>query len=241
MSNKRKVKAKDIVNDIRSQMTDAELMAKYSLSAKGLQSVFEKLIEMKAMARAELAWRPAEYEDTAVIRNVDAFDIADDVRAGMADFELMEKYKLSPGGLEKAVERLVTKRAIDPVDLQNRAKPQDDSVFLESLREVPRHILAIAVDIYELGRPGVQGWLRDITDMGLGITGIEAAEGETKTFVVPTEGFLDAEPIVFRAKCVWSQPNRTRVEYTAGFQITSISPRSLGDLRQLIRCVSLGE
>jgi len=235
------IKAKDIVNDVRSQMTDAELMAKYALSAKGLQSVFEKLIEMKAMTPTDLAWRPAEYEDTTVIRNVESFDIADDVRSGMADFELMEKYKLSPGGLEKAVDALVKNRAIKPEELHKRSESQDDSVFLESLREVPRHILAIAVEIYELGRPGVKGKLRDITDMGLGITGVDARQGETKTFVVPTEGFLDGEPIVFQAQCIWSHRDNATAEGTAGFQITGISPRSLEDLRKLIRWLSFGQ
>jgi hypothetical protein len=44
MTTKRTIKAKDIVNDIRSGLTNLQLMEKYNLSSKGLQSIFTKLI-----------------------------------------------------------------------------------------------------------------------------------------------------------------------------------------------------
>lgn len=54
MSEKRHVRTGDIINDIRSGMADHELMAKYGLSVKGLQRAFEKLIELKAIAKSEI-------------------------------------------------------------------------------------------------------------------------------------------------------------------------------------------
>jgi len=57
MALKRSIKAKEVVPDIRAGMTDSELMAKYKLSIKGLQSMFRKLEESKVMRPAELYGR----------------------------------------------------------------------------------------------------------------------------------------------------------------------------------------
>ena len=68
---KRKIKAKEIVNDIRSGMTDSKLMEKHGLSSKGLQSIFTKLVDAKAMAPRELFSRaPNAGDDTADVTSV---------------------------------------------------------------------------------------------------------------------------------------------------------------------------
>lgn len=51
---KRKIPAKQAVADIRSGMPDAALMEKYRLSAKGLQTLFSKLLEANLLAQSEL-------------------------------------------------------------------------------------------------------------------------------------------------------------------------------------------
>jgi hypothetical protein len=64
MAAKPMIKAKDIVNDLRSGLTNLELMAKYGLSSKGLQSIFLKLMEAKALREGELDGREAFADDT---------------------------------------------------------------------------------------------------------------------------------------------------------------------------------
>ena len=54
MEPKRKIKAKDIVSDIRQGMSDSQLMEKHTLSSKGLQSVFRKLVDANAIKPREL-------------------------------------------------------------------------------------------------------------------------------------------------------------------------------------------
>ena len=61
---KRSIKAKEIVLDIRAGMTDSELMAKYKLSLRGLQSIFKKLEETKVMKPSELYGRQSLEADT---------------------------------------------------------------------------------------------------------------------------------------------------------------------------------
>lgn len=67
MTTHKKISAGDFVKDLRLQMTDAELMDKYRLSAKGLKSVLDKLLEAKLITQAEHDWRPVDYEDTVVL------------------------------------------------------------------------------------------------------------------------------------------------------------------------------
>jgi hypothetical protein len=51
---KRKVKPKDIVRDIRAGVEDATLMTRYALSAQALQSVFTKLVQAGMISQSEL-------------------------------------------------------------------------------------------------------------------------------------------------------------------------------------------
>lgn len=64
MAEKRTIKAKDIVNDIRTGMSDHELMGKYNLSVKGLVSIFKKLEESGTVKRSELYCRFPSLDDT---------------------------------------------------------------------------------------------------------------------------------------------------------------------------------
>jgi len=71
METKRKIKAKDIVNNIRSGMSDSQLMNKHGLSSKGLQSIFKKLVDAKAIKVQELFNRkPDVGDDTADVANI---------------------------------------------------------------------------------------------------------------------------------------------------------------------------
>lgn len=67
MATKRTINAKEIVNDIRSRMTDVQLMAKYTLSERGLESVLRKLLEAKLITTSEFNWRPVDYDDTVAL------------------------------------------------------------------------------------------------------------------------------------------------------------------------------
>lgn len=77
------VDAKEVLDDIRSGMSDAGLMAKYRLSPIGLDLLIRELMALGA------------------IRQVSAKDLLRDIRSGKTNDELMEKYELSPQALTK--------------------------------------------------------------------------------------------------------------------------------------------
>jgi hypothetical protein len=64
MAEKRKINAEDIVRDIRRGCTDKEIMTKYRLSAKGLQSALSKLIKLQVIDPDELEGRSQLFDDT---------------------------------------------------------------------------------------------------------------------------------------------------------------------------------
>ena len=68
---KRTIKARDFVNDIGLGLSDPQLMSKYGLSLKGLQSVFSKLVQAKAILPEELFDRvPLLGEDSVTVESV---------------------------------------------------------------------------------------------------------------------------------------------------------------------------
>jgi hypothetical protein len=67
MAGKKKIQVRAIVVDIRSGMTNDQLMAKYDLSARGLSSVYTKLVHAGAMHEDELKRRMPPGDDTADI------------------------------------------------------------------------------------------------------------------------------------------------------------------------------
>ncbi len=62
--NKRKIDAVSFVQDVRAGLTDLQLMTKYRLTNKGLQSAFDKLLSAKLLTQTDLDFRPLEYDDT---------------------------------------------------------------------------------------------------------------------------------------------------------------------------------
>ena len=59
MGEKRQINGRNVINDLRSGMTDWELQMKYRLSTNGLCRIYEKLVERGAMSHSELSgWSP---------------------------------------------------------------------------------------------------------------------------------------------------------------------------------------
>ena len=70
MREKRQINGRHVVNDLRSGMGDEELQAKYELSAKALQSIFEKLVARNAISHSELCERSSLYKGTTDLTRV---------------------------------------------------------------------------------------------------------------------------------------------------------------------------
>lgn len=66
---KRKIKARELVMHIRNGVSDAELMEEYKISAKGLQSAYQQLLEANAVTEEDLVGRSPGFEDTVTVED----------------------------------------------------------------------------------------------------------------------------------------------------------------------------
>lgn len=174
-------------------------------------------------------------------RKVPIKDIVNDIRSRMPDHELMKKYNLSAKGIQRAFQKLVQMRAISQAEIDARGQAAEDTIFFESMRGFPRHYLVVQIPIHVVGSdPPKVGKVRDITEEGLGITGVDAEVGETKTFAFYPDEFVSSPPFSFKAVCRWIE-RRGPKDSIAGFQLTEISQESLDNLRQMIQEFTFGD
>ncbi len=97
---KHEVNAKNVVEDIRSGMSLVGLSEKYKLSRRGLESLFKKLVAAKLIEQSEL-------DSLFPKKKVDLKRLAEDVRSGLTDRELVEKHNISGKSLHEAFDKLL--------------------------------------------------------------------------------------------------------------------------------------
>lgn len=158
----------------------------------------------------------------------------------MTDVDLMAKYGLSAKGLESAFTKLVNSGILTVGEIYGQRRSGQDTVIIDDVRELPRHFLSMTIPVYEPDSEECIGKIRDVTEKGMGISGIQARIGEVKSFVIGCRPFLDVDNIWLEAECIWIQGGKKREDWYGGFQITKISPKHLKNLRELIHLLSLG-
>lgn len=167
-------------------------------------------------------------------RQVKAKDVVRDIRAGMTDSELMERYRLSARGLQSLFRQILELKVLQPFELYGRSPLYDHSVGLENLRAIPRHVVYLPLPVHELDQPELTGTVLDISEHGMKIRDIQAAVGETKDLVIPPDELSLIESVEFRAACKWSSREGEGGTVFAGFQVLEVFK---GDLKRLIESI----
>ncbi|MDQ7782663.1 MAG: PilZ domain-containing protein [Desulfomonilaceae bacterium] len=220
------------MKDIRAGLDDQALMDKYKLSAKGLQNLFDELAYLGFISQEE------HREVKLPKRKISASDFVDDVRGGMSQVAVMEKYGLSSRGLVSAYRKLVDAGILQPAEVPQDLD-RDDVEVVEELRDEVRCHLDFELPVIDVGSSEVQGRVRDITVKGLGVIGIPAEIDELKTFMVFHEKFALIKPFLIEARCRWAKKESLNGRYIAGFEITNTSEKDLEQLRKLVKIVRL--
>ena len=166
-------------------------------------------------------------------------DILNDIRSGMTDDELMEKYEMSSQALESARGQLCSSGLISREELLSRSTESAEGENTTVTSRLPRDYLVVQVPIYDVGDPETKGVIRDLTEKDVGIIGIEASLDDIKTLVILTDNGLRADKIIFKVKCRWVKKD-SEGGYVSGFRITNITKENLGKLRRLIRELNWG-
>jgi anti-anti-sigma regulatory factor len=125
------VSAKEILEDLAARLPDRELMKKHSLTLKGLSSVYRKLLNRGLITRRFLARRMGiETRDITIhlagkgsskVR-ISSAQVVDDISNSLSNHELMSKYRLSPRGFRRLLQKLYDKGLLSRSELAARSR-----------------------------------------------------------------------------------------------------------------------
>jgi PilZ domain len=172
-------------------------------------------------------------------QKIQAEEVVADIREGMNDSQLMEKYRVSPTALRDLFDKLLSAEMMDLSALRGREVDRSKEGDPSARRELPRSYVLLPVPITDTNSPDAPGRVYDISEKGLQVVGISARVGDVTQLVIPGDGFADISSISFEAKCRWGSPELVEGQYTTGWEVTDISSEKLGELRKLIRFMSL--
>jgi hypothetical protein len=170
-------------------------------------------------------------------RSIRAKEIIEDIRSGVSDEDLMQKYNLSPKSLNKVFTKLLDAQALQPEDFYFRGSYMDEQTG--DLREMMRSYSVFSIPVYDTEDLELEGWIVDITERGLQIAGIAAQIGESRTLLIRADEFSDIYPFAFDAVCRWVHAGNDQSEPSVGFEITDMSETGLMELRKLIQLLTI--
>jgi hypothetical protein len=177
-------------------------------------------------------------------RSIKTKDIVNDFRAGMSNAALMEKYQISPRSLEEIFSRLVAAEALMEIELVGRVpvsrNPETPSTVVssEAARVAKRSYVMVNLPVYDLDDLTVEGYVEDISETGLLVSGIQVNVGDGKSLLIQADEFGDVYPFTFDVVCRRLELQPTGGGFAAGFEITSISEVGRQELKKL--CLLLG-
>lgn len=209
----RKISGREILADLKSAMSEAELTKKYGLSSSELKKVI-KQVDRERTARARA--------------------IAEDLKIGFTETEVRSKYQLSSESFQRIVENLLAVGLLTGTDLQARSAISQEVVVLD-LRRGPRYQPSSSVSVCEGGSTRNRFSLHDISEHGFSASGLESRTGEIVNIVVLGDEFGEVIPFEFQAECRWSKKGSSDNETISGFEITSISQENLVLLQNFIK------
>jgi uncharacterized protein (DUF433 family) len=229
----KRLHAGTLLKDMRAGLTDANLMAKYRLSASALQHVLAEMVRNGLSLQASPLPRVREK------RRISAKEIVGDIRSGMTARQLMQKHALSAKGLRRVFHKLLESGWVVENEFAEVPADEDISVIVQKMRKATRRHPVLSVTLYEKAKPQVRGLLRDLSESGLGVSGIRAKVGEMRTLVLVPDESLPVAPFAVHATCRWFKEGEAGSHCSAGFEITHAELSSLEALRDLIEEVTL--
>jgi len=222
----REINAKEVLTDIKSGMTDARLMKKYKISSSGLRDLLQQL-----STRGLLAMSP--------VRKISMAEIIGDIRGGRSFSDLMHKYQLPPHSMQHVLDQLVDARAIRLDDLKGELFLRYLAIVPENVRQAKRHSVHFDVPFCIADVHHVRGAVRDISETGVGLTGIETEIDVIRQIIVLGDELGQIEPFELEVRCRWFK--KLDNHCLSGYQITRIAQRDRSALERLIELADFGK
>lgn len=197
-----------------------ELMSKYNLSDGTFKSVLYQ-VDRERRARA--------------------LALAEDLRKGLSEIEIVTKYQIPGGAFQRIVKVLLEERLVTRTDIESRTHvPHEQSDT--DLRKGTRYAPKLPVFVYGRRHTLDRYALKDISEYGFAIKGMKSEVGEVTDIKVLGDEHGQVVPFECRAECRWTKKDLPDGHPTSGFEITTISVENLGHLCKFIAkfAISLG-
>jgi hypothetical protein len=164
-------------------------------------------------------------------RTVRASDVIRDIREGMSASELMSKYRFTPKSLRAVFRKMIdfqvtSKSELDDLESLYR------STIQAAIRSTKRKRLSVPLKVYDGGDPFKPGLVKDISERGVCIEGINAKIGDEKSFIIRCGSAASVVSVIFDAKCRWVDLSGKKV--LSGYEITNISSLNSKELKKLM-------
>ena len=177
----------------------------------------------------------------APTRTIKAKTIVADIRAGLSDSELMEKYALSATELARVVEKLTRAGRMRASEFEQSSGSADAHARQSGTRGSPRSYLRIPLDIMNLCDRVHRGLVTDISVRGFRTRGFVSHVGDQHTFVIRV-GEIESEDIEVRATCTWCNAEGANKKlHEAGYRIDGVSETGVCEIKRIIRLLSIGD
>jgi len=170
----------------------------------------------------------------------DVSSILHDIRAGMGDVPIMEKYGLSPRLYSLILERLRGNRELSEEDLAGRIQLPEAEVSEPDRRDRRRAYLLYAIPVCSAYDPANQGLLNDISRTGFQVTGMNVEVDEIGSYVIRSDVLYRHRVITVDAICRWTARDSAG-DTVSGFEISTMDAQSQEDLGTLIQELSVSE
>ncbi|MDQ7783441.1 MAG: response regulator [Desulfomonilaceae bacterium] len=242
----REISAHEFLRCVKSGMSDPELMERFNLSGEGLLDLLSQMGTVGKIDQRDLDERASLAPQTVAV-DIDRSDTKEGdkpvigvgeavecIRSGMDDVALMKRFGISAKGLSSLFRKLVEAGFLAPEEFYGR--PRADHEFVLDMRDTHRRHLAVTTQIWEVTRPDAKGWLLNVTERGLGTSGLMAHVGDVKEIVIDAGNYVKiGGGIRAKVRCVWSDSQDPDGRPNAGFQIIEIDEDALDALKDLIK------
>ncbi|MFH1117491.1 MAG: ATP-binding protein [Pseudomonadota bacterium] len=169
---------------------------------------------------------------------IKAGEVVKDIRSGMSDSDLLNKYGLKPEGLNHVFREILNSRTISADEIFTRYSSEDGTKVFEDRRSSQRHSIDFALPICDRARPDTRGMVHDISEAGLRVRDIEAWPDEVKILEIFPQDLLMTPPVAVEARCCWMRGGTHTWRFDGGFQVLRVVEGNFEELLVLIRCLS---
>lgn len=173
-------------------------------------------------------------------KKMDAPEIIRDIKKGLGDVPIMEKYELSPAEYMRILEKLRDLKAVEGHEVARRLTSGDRTTIGFEARRTRRCYLFFPVTACDVSRPEITGQVQDLAEKGFQVADMAARSGEIIEFTVRSDApdhYL--QPFSLAAKCRWSRRDPSTGMPVSGFEIVKISRSDMEELQKLIEFMTI--